>query len=86
MARSVLGLGEPRARDVDAGHVETALGEEDAVAALAAADVEHPGARRQQNTDLTRQQGCLGAPDVGLRGTRIFPGPRAASHALIQPT
>src|SRR5712691_3200934 len=31
-ARQALGLGEPRARDVDAGHVEAALGEEDAVA------------------------------------------------------
>jgi len=73
-------------RHVQAGHVAAALREEHAVAALAAAEIEHTGARGQQCAHLACQQGGLRAPNVGLGGAGILPGPGAPNHGLIQPT
>src|SRR5262247_1829672 len=53
-----------------------ALGQEHAVAALAAAEVEHPGPRREPPRDIARERRGPGAKDEAVGRARILPAPR----------
>src|SRR5262249_19169165 len=82
VSRQALGLAEPVEREIDADDVVPALGEIDAVAALAAAEVEHAPALGRELGRLARQGRRLGAPDEAAGRLDVLVAPRAPGRPL----
>jgi len=77
LAGQAPGLGEAVGGQVHAGHRRAQPGKEDAVAALAAAQIQHRVAGPDEPGNLARPVGRRGAEDVALGIARVFPRPWA---------
>jgi hypothetical protein len=62
--------------EIDAGHDATQLGEEHAVAAFSASEVEHAVAGPHEPGDLDRECRRIGPEDIASRRPRILERPR----------
>ena len=70
-------IAETGSRDIHGRHVAPAAGEEDAVASFSAAELEHPGAGREQRAQHPRERGGSRTQDVFVRPPSILERPRA---------
>src|SRR5882724_7860291 len=75
--REALGLAEAGSRNIHGSHIASAAGEEDAVASFPAAELEHPGAGREQRAQPPCERGGSRTQDVFVRPPSVFERPRA---------
>src|SRR5262249_57029961 len=75
-------LSESVEREIEANDVVSLLGEEDAIASLSAAEIEHARSTTDDLACLSGEGRRLHAPDPTVGGRRIFPCPLAPGALL----